>query len=374
MNVVKFKDIPLDPTVLCDLPDGYLYKVQNTGTTEEPVYEWVESDPAFGRTPQEFCDYFNMYLRNRYAYAIHWNTIVAMNTGDETKEKPGDPYPVGNPFEDALQPTYVSMEKGAPTVGEQWNFNSMIQWMDRATTIKLLQNNRDKYLYLNEFTPDDDITIEELKVFRTWLAQILLANEPYIQERKDEDSLRMMLKYYAQNMKDDTVKALSFMAPYMEARSIVAGVNPGTLLGMSGIKLNSGCGCNGGGILYNGSSNTVCDPLSIYRNAIYNYMVEVFSDIHYWEAQTDICIEMKKYIEGILKVGLPLSTSVIDPFSDCTCSSVDTDAEARYRKMLESLIQALEYIINGEISGNKLFINKAFNDWAVYLYEYMYWA
>ena len=103
-------------------------------------------------------------------------------------------------------------------------------------------------------------------------------------------------------------------------------------------------------------------------------MVEVFSDIYYWDAQIEICIEMKKYIEGILKVGLPLSTSIIDPFSDCTCSSVDTDAEARYRKMLESLIQALEYIINGEISGNKLFINKAFNDWAVYLYEYMYWA
>lgn len=376
MNVVKFKDIPLNPEMLCELPDGHLYKVQNTGTEDEPIYEWVETDPAFGRTPQRFCDYFNMYFRNRYAYAIHWNTIVAMNQGNESKEKPGDPYPVGNPFEETDMPTYVSIEKGTQLRKsvEQWNFDSMIQWMDRATTLKLLHNNRDKYLYLNEFTPDDDITIEELKVFRTWLAQILLANEPLIQERKDEDSLRMMLTYYAQNMKDDTVKSLSFMAPYMEARSIVAGVNPGTLLGMSGIKLNSGCGCNGGGILYNGSSNAVCDPLSIYRNAIYNYMVEVFSDIYYWDAQTEICIEMKKYIEGILKVGLPLSTNIIDPFSDCTCSSVDTDAEAHYRKMLESLIQALEYIINGEILGNKLFINKAFNDWAVYLYEYMYWA
>ncbi len=103
-------------------------------------------------------------------------------------------------------------------------------------------------------------------------------------------------------------------------------------------------------------------------------MVEVFSDIEYWNAQIEICEEIRKYIEGILKMGFPLATNVIDPFSDCTCSTVDTDADARYRKMLQALLQALDYIINGEIPGNKLFINKAFNDWAVYLYEHMYWA
>jgi hypothetical protein len=82
---------------------------------------------------------------------------------------------------------------------------------------------------------------------------------------------------------------------------------------------------------------------------------------------------MKKYIEGIMKVGLPLGSQIIDPLADCGCNTLDSDSQVRYRKMLEALVIALGYIIDGTVAGNKNYVATAFSNWATYLYEYMYW-
>ena len=83
---------------------------------------------------------------------------------------------------------------------------------------------------------------------------------------------------------------------------------------------------------------------------------------------------MKKYLEGILKVGLPLGSKIIDPYADCGCNTLDSDSQVRYHKMIEALIQSLTYIIEGKVSGNRNYVATAFTNWATYLYEYMYWA
>lgn len=378
MNIVKFQDIVMTLDILKSLPEGNMYRVDENN-------EWVETDPAFGRTPEEFCTFFNNLLRNRYAYALRWTQVMPMNESQyiDDPDNPGtnievagDLYPVGDPFNpDPTSVTYVNAESGMFPPAQMWNFESMKNWMDQVHTISILQNGQIKYNYLNEFTPDDDITIEELKQFRSWLAGILLANIPMIESWNNPEMLVAMLTYYKQNMRDVTTDILTDFTKYMTSSVLVAGTGLQGILNVSLLGRSAGCGCfNSLQGVGNVGATGGCDPLQMYRNAIYNYMVETFSTLEYWTEQVEICVEMKKYIEGILKVGLPLGSKIIDPYADCGCNTFDSDSQTRYRKMLEALVQALTYIIDGKITGNRNYITTAFANWATYLYEYMYWA
>lgn len=387
MNIVKFKDkwltLPVPNTDESTWGESY---IGDMVVWDGEYFQWKPDEELpqdirkelahCGMQPEALVDYFEENFRNRYVYVIDWLyllplTIDTGNPWNVESDLEGKSYIYFSQNPDKLpKPTLdVFFPKIPFTCFDE-------SWYDQSTTIKIIRNEQVKYDYLNRFTPDDDITIEELKRFRQWLAEILLANEPLIQEWPSESMLRIMLTYYAQNMKDVTIEALNFLTPYMEQRVIVAGNNSQTILGLSGISRSAGCGCttNTGLLNYNGAANVACDPINIYRTAIYNYMVETFSDINYWCEQIEICVEMKKYIDGILKVGLPLTSNMIDSFNDCTCSSVDTDMEIRYRKMLENLSLSLTYIIEDQISGNKNFILTSFSDWSTYLYENMYWV
>jgi hypothetical protein len=360
MNILKFKELYL---TFEDLGDDVI--VVNNSIEG---YEWSDTERArrfcaITPTPQLFLDYFNNRLRNRWAYCINWTHIMPMDQ------------PVGNPFgqtpEEQMDFIYTSRSAEEPV--DYFRFDDLEQWMDVSATLKNLFNVRDKCLRDNEFTPDDDITIDELKKFRKWLADEILKYEPFIHDWKDPEGLTRMLVYYSMNMKDATVDALIALTPYMENRMIVASIQK-TLQGVASLGIDSGCGCNGGGSSIINAPNSSCDPLALYKTAIYNYMVETFSNLEFWTAQLDICGEMKKYIEGILKVGLPLTSRVIDPFSDCSCNSVDNTQESRYRHILEDLVKALDMLLSDNVTGNKNFITTSFNAWATYLYESMYWA
>lgn len=374
MNIVKFQDIVMTMDVLLNLSEDNHFKVvevveEITEGEENVTYQWYNAT-GHPYTPEEFIEYFNTYLRNKYAYAIHWTLVMPMNDVLDDSL-----VPVGNPFEDTPDVTYVNVEKDPSIAGALYHFDDLKQWMDRVRTLTNLQNDFTKYDYLNKFTPDDDITIEELKVFRTWLASILLANTPIIEQWDNPEMLTAMLTYYKQNMKDTTTDLLIEFSKYMTSSVLVAGTGVQNVLNMALLGLSSGCGCNGGvqGV-GNVAATGACDPLQLYRNAMYNYMVETFSCIDYWSEQVEICVEMKKYIEGILKVGLPLGSKIVDPYADCGCNTFGAESQVRYKKMLEALIQALTYIIEGEISGHINYITTAFSNWATYLYEYMYWA
>ena len=389
MDIVKFQDISMTPEILMGLSDSNWYKVENIGTEEAPIYDWThkKEDPGYGRNPQEFCTFFNNLLRNRYAYALRWNVIMPMNESkskriedpdnpDSQIEVAGELRPVGDPFNiDPTEKSYVNAENGKFVPVELWRFDDMKDWMDQVTTLNILQNNRTKYDYLNKFTPDNDITIEELKRFRSWLAGILLANTPMIESWNNPEMITAMLTYYKQNMTDSTTDALLEFGRYMTPNVLVASGGLQSVFNMAMIGRSAGCGCynslQGVGTV---AATGGCDPVQMYRNAIYNYMVETFSTLDYWTEQVEICVEMRKYIEGILKVGLPLGSKIIDPYADCGCNTFDSDSQTRYRKMLEALVQALTYIIDGTITGNRNYIITAFSNWATYLYEYMYWA
>lgn len=411
MNIVKFNDMWLelpDPTsketgwkdqsYIGDVIKWETLTEEDSETHEQIVvggrFIWKTLDEIpednikrdlvkCGMLPEDLVKYFNDNFRNKYTYVVNWQYLIPLTT------------PTGTPW-DYTDGTYIDYSLNPDQYPDGLSFNTLPKipfkcfdtswkspstetekyWYDKTTTTKTIRNEQIKYEYLNEFTPDDNITIDELKRFRKWLASILLENEPLIQEWPTEDLLRIMLTYYKQDMKDSTIEMLAFMAPYMEQRELVIGSNNQTRMGFLGISLGAGCGCSNNGLAnYTGiAANAACDPIGMYRTAIYNYMVDTFSNLNYWTQQVEICIEMKKYIDGILKAGFPLSSNIVDTITDCSCSSVDTDAEATYRKMLENLSTSLQYIIDDEISGNKNFILTSFNNWAVYLYEHMYWV
>jgi len=365
MNLVKFQDVIMTLDTLKGLPEDHMLKVIET---EPGGYAWLNNvDPWL--TPEEFVGYFNNYLRNRYAYTIHWDRIVPMS--DPT----GDPYPTGNPFDmEDTGDSYVNLERGVTSSDHFYRFNDLMDWMDQATTMDILHSTQSRYYNSNKFTPED-ITIDDLKVFRSWLAERLLANESAIEDWKDPQMLTTMLTYYKQNMNDTVTDLLINFGKYMEPGSLVAGVGSQTVITPNLLKLSSGCGCNPtvqgiGNVMF----TSPCDPLQMYRNAIYNYMVEVFSNIQYWMDQKEVCTEMKIYIDGILKSGLPLGSRIIDPYADCGCNTIDSNSQVRYRKMLEALSQSLQYIVDDQVAGNKNYIITSFTNWAYYLYEYMYWV
>ena len=362
--------------VVCEVgeDDGEITELGGTNIKfiDEPHYCWADNAPESLKTYDimDFRDYFNSVLRNKYAYAIHWEYILPM-----INETDGKIIPVGNPFNPGADVNYVNAELGNVETSMLLKFTDLNPWIDQVRTLGILQNDKIKYDYLNEFTPDDDITIEELKVFRTWLASILLANTPVINNWTNSDMLITMLTYYKQNMQDTTTGILAEFARYMDNKVLVTGTSAkGIQVNLASIGLSSGCGCFGGvqGV-GNVATTTGCDPLQIYRNAIYNYMVETFSNVEYWMEQVEICVEMRKYLEGILKVGLPLGSKIIDQYADCGCNTLDSDSQVRYRKMIEALIQSLTYIIEGNVPGNRNYVATAFANWATYLYEYMYW-
>ena len=319
MNIIKFKDKIID----------------NPGVITEP----------------EKRDFFNNHLKGKYAYWIHMRYAV--------------------PFESLTDYDYVNIEEDINEL-----FNSNIEYLDTYNYELVMKdyvdieetdliNNSNRYKTKNNFVPDPDITLEELKAFRTWLATNLLdLGKDYL-----NDKSKHVLNYYKNNMYDETIKILSpdnFGSPIIE-------FNIET----------TNCGCCGDSnlsSLYNTSINT-CDPIMIYKNNLYNEMVKMFSNIDFWIQKDklehlifskEFLIDFKLYIDNIIKVGLPLYKSdFISTFIDCTCKVIDeTD---KYTDILNKLSISLDYIINNDIESHKNYIYSALHDWSSLLYEQMYW-
>lgn len=209
-----------------------------------------------------------------------------------------------------------------------------------------------------------EIPLDNLKRFRTWLAESLIKLTEDVYDNETDSSgydyeTDTMLKYYANNMEDATIMALTHFASIPRPTDV-----------------KSACKCNQTsikiGLATLGTQN--CDPISLYRDAIYGKMMEVFSNIDFWTSKVEFCELIIRYIDGILNAGLPLKSRLdlnnLD-YCDCTCVNADDTA---LRSILLQLKQAYQYIINGTAYSHKNFIYTALHNWASKLYETMYWV
>lgn len=301
-------------------------------------------------------DFFNENLKGKYAIAFNFNYIFPLGVSGISETASQIIGIEQQKISEISDEIVITMSDGSGIFREGSDYVRFSDYIDYVE----IPDSVDKYLYLNEFATDEDITLDDLKRFRTWLADVLYANDTWIEEWSgDPDKLRNMLQYYVQEMYDQVVKSLMKFNNYVDINSI---------------SKQSGCGCANSTVTYTADVLSVCDPLLIYRHNIYKYMIEVFSDITYWLGQEEICGEMKKYIDNIIKANLPLaSVSLYDKFADCTCINIDANEQETLTNILRRLSQSLGYIVDHNTSGNRNFIASAFLDWSTYLYEKMRW-
>ena len=241
--------------------------------------------------------------------------------------------------------------------------SEMIDLVDIEATTKA--NSTSRFEAENKFLPGSDITIEELKQFRSWLASSLLSLQKY-----DDDTTKSMLEYYQEHMNDEIVRTLRKFSTYFNT---------------SGLNVNysySTCGCTNNPTkiskdllskelaVYSG-----CDPIDVYKMGIYSKMVEIFSNMYYWIdgfETKNFLIDFKKYIDNIIECEFALgSDNSIYGITDCMC--INQNNQEANTLILKNLSKSLEYIINDDVIGHKNFISDSFSKWAKNLYEYMEW-
>jgi hypothetical protein len=240
-------------------------------------------------------------------------------------------------------------------IGEYVNllYSSILNLVDQSTTSRI--NSVELYKNLNKFVSDDEITLDELKNFRNWMAENLLEIRTNLLSGEFET-----LTYYKEDMFDQVIKSLSLFTT--NAQPTVTYVN------------QKSCNCMTSNIKSNMTITNQCDAVSEYRRGIYNRMVELFSDYTYWNDLGGFIAEFKRYIDGIISYNLPLYTSqYVNVFDDCTCASQTDALQQRGIRAMKNLSQALQYIIDNDVTGHKNFINTSLNVFASEYYEMMKW-
>ena len=318
MNIIKIKDIMLDET------SGVNFEL------------------------------FNEYFRGRYAYVVNWKWIVRIEDVSSSQF-------VEFSTNDKIPEEYMVLD-----------LQTYADYIDNVVTDQI--NNVTRYIEFNKFVPDD-ITIEDLKGFRTWIASTILNNFDIT-----DTNIEHMLRYYANGMHDNVIDWLSVFGNAQVSLTTTQGYAGSGVLNITRpITANAqttSCGCSSGNIssLYS-QSLSQCDPIMIYRKNIYSKMVEVFSDISFWQQFDQEFIEMIRiYIDGIIKANFDLIKSTFtSDFTDCGCINDSLAAQQRQIARLQKLSTAFKYIANDDISGHKIYINTALSEWAMYLYEIMEW-
>lgn len=273
--------------------------------------------------------YFNTYLKDQYAYWVRMRYVIPMSV--------------------ISIHDYVSLERDIdllktldPIYWDLEDPSDLKAYIDEVETNKI--NDPKTYEHHNRYVCDPDITTDEVKKFRTWLANQLLQN------RTNNWKEERVFQYYVGGMMDDTVR-------WFAETGNLQPTNPIT---------TTPCGCSGNAQLTNPNSLRVCDPLLIYRESIRNQMMALFSDLHFWLGlPLPLLKEIKIYLDHITRLGLQLRKTD-DRFIDC-CDKNSNKIN------LEGVSKAFEYMILDEVNGNKNFIAGQLRTLAN-VYEWLYWA
>ena len=327
------------------------------------------NDIILSAEDMEQYEVFNQKFKGKYAYAVNWYYIVAL--------------------EDITTSQYMDLSKD-PEILPSCDYIFLTNIPEKAIDMDSTEKANSIVLFLaaNKYTSDEDITLDELKKFRKWLATYLLDfdrdKDGISQYKLYDDETTHMLLYYEKDMYDSVIKYLSKFSD--QSFTIVSTVSScgcnslGTVGGtvvktlpQSQIQMTK-CGCNTSAVSGAQAING-CDPIGIYRKNIYLKMVNTFSIIEFWTQFSDVFLsDFKKYVDGIIKLNLPLTTSsFVSAFADCGCLSQADAEQARSISILTNLSRTLQYMINKDIDGHKNFIQNTLREWSSMLYEQMRW-
>lgn len=304
----------------------------------------------------EDAEWFNDNLRGKYAFWIRCRYIIPL-TSISLSDAVEYEVDITALINSSIK--YIDTFENIEQDEEHWVCGT--EYWDEAETDAI--NDVSKYISLNKYVPDDDITMEELKNFRNWLATQMLEVGDW------DDDTTHILTYYSNNMSDDVMKWLTYF---------------GTPVTTSSAPVSVPCGCGGTSnisSLYN-DGVSMCDTISIYRNNIKQGMINLFSNIDTWTSikTTGVLEDIVVYLRNIITTNLPLVTedTPLDTFS-CKCLGDNDYAQQQAQMILENLIDCFNFIIedtasNPTIKKNKNKIITTLSKWATNLYENMEWV
>lgn len=300
-----------------------------------------------------FSKFFNENLKGKYAYWIQMRYIFPMDSLDYTSYIQ---YEQLDPI-DFLKPTILPHIDLYSEECCMYNFSQ--KYIDCEATG--IANDINEYKIANSHVTDADIDMLKLRNFRSWLAtEILMLNTcvdgTYL-DKLTENQIHM-LEYYKNDMYNEVVKQLSIFGKE-NAFSITSN--------------SKSCGCCSTNLsgLYNSNGQFICDALTTYTKNLHKLMVQTFEDASFWMSlNTDFIEVFKKYIDNIIATGLIINTSTDNVlYSTCNCNA-NTNVSTT---ILKNLSDALQYIIDDNVTGHINFIHDALYNWAEQLYDKMSW-
>ena len=409
MNIIKFKDTVITDTSKNDfewynenLRGKYAFWIRcryvvSLNDISQNMY--VSFETTINNLLE--CDYYALSFNeneNKYEYIL-----VPINDVSENQAKYSTLVTSVPTNPDSESPTLIKIDHHKIKYVDLWqgDYYWMNSYIDHVETDAI--NNIDGLKQSNNYVPTDNLSLDEIKRFRTWLATSLLDLNytfyewvdnsyevilvPTLQQRlaaelvdevpsiegpayikvKDlnvvdwNDNQNHILNYYRNNMYDDTLKWIS----------LYGGVNASVINNPT----TSPCGCSGNSnisSLYN-SGVSVCDTPYIYRAGLKQGMVELFSDISTWTRLPHYyLLTVKSYIDGIIQANLGLVYDSSNNYYDCDC--LNKGNQDNGMAILRQLSSAFEYLANPDtLSSHKNFVLTTLNSWSSTLYEIMEW-
>lgn len=311
---------------------------------------------------------FNKYFKGKYVWLLNNTFIVPfeedMKKEDETKGLTLQEF--------KLRSLLPQDETETPLLNDSKIFFELTDFLDEDIYNPLFIDvvNTEKcqsigrWIGFNSFEPDEDITIEELKLFRTWLASQLYN----IYEEKTDvtnpelhQKILYMLKYYKNGMKDAATELMN------EFNNTAYQMIPSA----------STCSCNQNFDI--SVQNAIeCDVLWTYRENIHKFMVSIFTDIKFWMSTNDdytFISEIIKYLNGIIKHDFPFNSIERSfGYGDCSCLTTQTSMQESSMEILKQLKQSFEYMSEEKQVYHKNFIYSVLLKWSDVLYEQMLWV
>lgn len=341
MNIVKVKDIQLD---------------ERSGLTTKQI------------------DLFNNFFSGRYVHAINWTYCIPFE--DIKRDKAIElSQSLTKSIEEATG--HSDLDTKDPMQGHKWLLLSTIMpYIDEIATEEA--NETTKYEAFNANLHTDKLAWEDVRYFRTWLATLL-----YDSQIIDDYKTNEMLKYYKNEMVDETVKHLKEFTDVLASTLVTAsscGCNSSISTVMqnqstTGVTILQGtstsCGC--GGMTLPVAISDLCDPLEKYQSAMRAFMITVFSNIDFWlKYDKAFLLEIKKYIDAIIEFNPSFNlNNGIDILRNCVCE--DQTIQSTAIQILRNVSLAFQYMGTDNLADHKNFIITSLNTWATTLYEKMIW-
>lgn len=297
-----------------------------------------------------FTSFFNDNLKGKYAYWVKMRYIFPLESLDYKTYIKYEQLDTKHFLKNNMLP-YIDLYSE-----ECCMMDFSQKYIDCDETELLNTQHLNKYILANAYAADLDIDIDELRNFRTWLAKEILFMNSYLNILTGNEI--HMLSYYENDMYNDIVKQLN----------VFGDENMFTLFNNE--NTCSCCTTNISG-LYNNILTPTCNALNTYTTNIHKFMVQTFENVDFWTKFDKKFLEtFKRYIDNILKVGFIINDKAnSEIYIKCNCNNVENIST----EILKKLSEALQYIINNELTGHLNFIHDALYNWAEKLYDKMSW-